>query len=174
MLPTATGKRRISSAPMPASNLGAELAIARAAEPELETVLVAAELEHAQPVAELERDREPAELELVPVEVELELVQVAAELGLVQVQAEPERDLVVAVPVRGLVEAEPELAPGVAEPVRGHPRARLAVALKTKSVTGAHRRDLPLLAAEDLVAGAAETTREPAAAEEVIAWEVAE
>src|SRR6184192_4156897 len=147
MLPTATGKRRISSAPMPASNLGAELAIARAAEPELETVLVAAELEHAQPVAEL---------------------------GLVQVQAEPERDLVVAVPVRGLVEAEPELAPGVAEPVRGHPRARLAVALRTKSVTAAHRRDLPLLAAEDLVGGAAETTREPAAAEAVIAWEVAE
>src|SRR5207247_6341666 len=109
MLPTATGKRRISSAPMPASNLGAELAIARAAEPELETVLVAAEPEHVQ----------------------------AAEL---------------------------ELAPEAVEPVRGHPRARLAVALRTKSVTAAHRRDLPLLAAEDLVAGAAETTREPAAA----------
>ena len=137
-------------------------------------IVLAVELEHAQPVAELERDREPAELEHVPVEVELELVQVAAELGLVQVQAEPERDLVVAVPVRGLVEAEPELAPGVAEPVRGHPRARLAVALRTKSVTAAHRRDLPLLAAEDLAAAAAETTREPAAAEAVIAWEVAE
>ncbi len=41
--------------------------------------------------------------------------------------------LVVAVPVRGLVEAEPELAPGVAEPVRGHPRARLAVALRTQT-----------------------------------------
>src|SRR6266496_2046042 len=119
-------------------------------------IVLAVELEHAQPVAELERDQE------------------AAELGLVQVQAEPERDLVVAVPVRGLVAAEPELAPGVAEPVRGHPRARLAVALRTKSVTAAHRRDLPLLAAEDLVAGAAETTREPAAAEAVIAWEVAE
>ena len=149
---------------MPASNLGAELAIARAAEPELETVLVAAEPEHVQ----------AAELELAPEAVELELVQVAAELGLVQVQAEPERDLVVAEPVRGLVEAEPELAPGVAEPVRGHPRARLAVALRTKSVTAAHRRDLPLLAAEDLVAGAAETTREPAAAEAVIAWAAAE
>ena len=148
---------------MPASNLGAELAIARAAEPELETVLVAAEPEHVQ----------AAELELAPEAVELELVQVAAELGLVQVQAEPERDLVVAVPVRGLVAAEPELAPGVAEPVRGHPRARLAVALRTKSVTAAHRRDLPLLAAEDLVAGAAETTREPAAAEVGTAWEAA-
>src|SRR5438094_359407 len=125
----------------------------------------------------------PIPITLIPIQAtcqerlwrgELELVQVAAELGLVQVQAEPERDLVVAVAVRGLVEAEPELAPGVAEPVRGHPRARLAVALRTKSVTAAHRRDLPLLAAEDLVAGAAETTREPAAAEAVIAWEVAE
>src|SRR5207247_1354307 len=38
MRPMGTGKRRISSAPMPASNLGPELPIARAAEPELETV----------------------------------------------------------------------------------------------------------------------------------------
>jgi hypothetical protein len=53
--------------------------------------------------------------------------------------------------------------------------ARAAVALRTKSVTAAHRRDLVLrLAAEDLAAAAAETTREPAAAEAVIAWEVAE
>ena len=61
--------------------------------------------------------------------------------------------------------------------VRGHPRAQLAVvALRTKSVTAAHRRDLvPLLeAAEDLAAAVAETTREPAAAEAVIAWEVAD
>jgi hypothetical protein len=51
---------------------------------------------------------------------------------------------------------------------------RAALALRTKSVTAAHRRDLVLrLAAEDLAA-AAETTREPAAAEAVIAWEVAE
>src|SRR6266498_3080730 len=42
-------------------------------------------------------------------------------------------------------------------------------------VIAAHRRDLVrLLAAEDLAAAAAETTREPAAAEGVIAWEVAE
>jgi hypothetical protein len=57
-----------------------------------------------------------------------------------------------------------------------HPRVQLAVAPKTKSVTAAHRPDLvPLLeAAEDLVAEVAETTHEPAAAEAVIAWEVAE
>jgi len=53
--------------------------------------------------------------------------------------------------------------------------AQLAVALRTKSVIAAHRPDLvPLLEAEDLAAAVAETTREPAAAEAVIAWEVAE
>ena len=53
--------------------------------------------------------------------------------------------------------------------------AQLAVALRTKSVTAAHRPDLvPLLEAEEDLAAAAETTREPAAAEAVIAWEVAE
>jgi len=53
--------------------------------------------------------------------------------------------------------------------------AQLAVALRTKSVTAAHRPDLvPLLEAEEDLAAVAETTREPAAAEAVIAWEVAE
>ena len=109
---------------------------------------VQAELEHDQVVAELEHDQAPAELELAQEAVELELVLVAVEL---------------------------EHVPEVLVPARGHPRAQLAVALKTKSVTGARRRGLvPLLAAEDLAAAAAETTREPAAAEAVIAWEVAE
>ena len=60
--------------------------------------------------------------------------------------------------------------------VRDHLRARLAAALRTKSVTAAHRPDpVPLLeAGEDLAVAVAETTREPAAAEAVIAWEVAE
>jgi hypothetical protein len=115
--------------------------------------------------AELEIDPVLAEPEHVPVLAELELVPVVAELELAQVVVEPERDPVV---------AEPELAP-VVEVLAPNPlRAQLAVALRTKSVTAAHRRDLPLLAAEDLVAGAAETTREPVAAEAVIAWEVAE
>jgi hypothetical protein len=72
-------------------------------------------------------------------------------------------------PERELVQVEAVL-------LRGHPPAQLAVALRTKSVTAAHRPDLvPLLeAAEDLAAAVAETTREPAAAEAVIAWEVAE
>ena len=59
--------------------------------------------------------------------------------------------------------------------VRDHLRARLAAALRTKSVTAAHPHDLvPLLEAAEDLAAVAETTREPAAAEAVIAWEVAE
>jgi hypothetical protein len=60
--------------------------------------------------------------------------------------------------------------------VRDHLRDRLAVPLRTKSVTTAHRPDLvPLLAGEeDLAAVVAETTREPVAAEAVIAWAAAE
>ncbi len=73
------------------------------------------------------------------------------------------------------VAPERELVQVEAVPAREHPRARPAVALRTRSVTAAHRRGLvPLLGAEDLAAAAAETTREPAATEAVIAWEVAE
>jgi hypothetical protein len=82
-----------------------------------------------------------------PVAPERELAQVAVELEHVQV-----------VPVL----------------VQGHPRVRLVVALRTKSVTAAHPHDLvPLLEAAEDLAAVAETTREPAAAEVVIAWEVA-
>jgi hypothetical protein len=82
----------------------------------------------------------------------------------------PEREL-------ALVAVELEHGPVVLVLVRGHPRAQLAVVvLRTKSVTAAHPPDLvPLLAAaEDLAAAVAETTREPVAAEAVIAWEVAD
>ena len=68
-----------------------------------------------------------------------------------------------------------ELVRAAAALVRGHPRARLAVALRTKSVIAAHRPDqVPLLEAEeDLAVAVVETTREPAVAEAVIAWEAA-
>ena len=74
------------------------------------------------------------------------------------------------------VAPERELVQVEAVPAREHPRARPAVALRTRSVTAAHRPGLVRLleAAEDLVAAVAETTRERAAAEVVIAWEVAE
>jgi len=84
--------------------------------------------------------------------------------------AEPAVQESPAVPERELVQVEAVL-------VRGHPRDQLAVlALRTKSVIAAHPHDLvPLLeAAEDLAAAAAETTREPVAAEAVRVWEVAE
>jgi hypothetical protein len=72
------------------------------------------------------------------------------------------------------VAAEQELAPVEAVLVPGHPRAQLGAPERTKSVTGARRRDLvPLLAAEDLAAVAG-TTRVPAAAEAATAWEVAD
>ena len=73
------------------------------------------------------------------------------------------------------VAVELEHVPVVVVLVRGHPRVQLAVvALRTKSVTAAHRPGLvPRLAAEeDLVAAVAVTTRDPAVAEAVIAWEV--
>jgi hypothetical protein len=96
---------------------------------------------------------------------ELALVQVAVpELERGLVAAELERDPVVAL--------ERELDQAVVVLVRGHPRAQPAAALRTKSVTAAHPHDLVLLleAEEDLAAAVAETTREPAAAEAVIAW----
>ena len=60
--------------------------------------------------------------------------------------------------------------------VRDHLRARLAVPLRRKSVTAAHRPDLvPLLTVgEDLAAAVAETTLEQAAAGVVKAWAAAE
>jgi hypothetical protein len=73
------------------------------------------------------------------------------------------------------VPVELELVRAAAALVRGHPRARLAVALRIKSVTEAHRPDLVLLlAGEDLTAAVAEITREPAVAEEATAWEAAD
>jgi hypothetical protein len=66
---------------------------------------------------------------------------------------------------------ELEIVQVVAELETDHPRAQRAVLLRTKSVTAAHRRGLvPVLAAEDLAAAAAETTREPAATEAAGAW----
>ena len=72
------------------------------------------------------------------------------------------------------VALERELVQVEAVLVQGHRPAQLAVAPRTKSVIAAHHPDLaPLLeAAVDLVA-VAETTRAPAAAEAVKAWEVA-
>ena len=105
------------------------------------------------------------ELPTAPV-VALELVigpAVVPELVIGQVKAELELVRVVAELEHVLGEAELELV-------------RAAVPLRTKSVITPHHRGLvPLLGAEeDLAAAEVETTREPAAAEAVIAWEVAE
>ena len=106
---------------------------------------------------------DPAELVARESPAELVVLESPAELVVLESPAEP------VVPERELVQVE-------AVPAREHPRARPAVALRTRSVTAAHRPGLVRLleAAEDLVAAVAETTRERAAAEVVIAWEVAE
>jgi hypothetical protein len=157
-----TGKLRINSA-VRVLVAQAELVIVQvvAREPEIAPVvglvlaidLAAAELEHDPAVAELEHDLVAAELEHDLAVAEQEIVLVVAEQGIV------------------LGVAEQGIAPVVAELEPGHPPAHLAVLLRTKSVIAAHRRGLvPVLAAEDL-AGAVETTREPAAVEGVAAWE---
>jgi hypothetical protein len=141
-----------------------ELVIDREVELELDLALAEVALQEAELVIGLAAAQA---LEIAPVVAELVIGPVVApELVIGPVEAELEL---------AQEEAELELAQEVLVPARGHPRAQLAVALRIKSVTGARRRDLVLrLAAEDLVAAAAETTREPAAAEAVIAWEVAE
>jgi hypothetical protein len=114
-----------------------------------------AELAVQVALVESEDPVEPAVLELETVlaaELELGIGLVAAELEHDPVAVELEH-------VQG--EAELELV-------------RAAVPLRIKSVIAAHHRGLvPVLGAEDLAAEV-ETTREPAAAEAVIAWEVAE
>ena len=77
---------------------------------------------------------------------------------------------------RGQEVGELQRAPVAAVPALGHRHVQPAIPLRTKSVTTAHRPDLvPLLEAEeDLAAVVAETTREPVAAEAVIAWAAAE
>ena len=147
------------------TSLGVRLAarVADAKGPVLEIVRVVAP-EHVRVVAVPERDPVVAELEHDPVAAELEIVPVAALELEIGPAAERERGQVAVV-----LEHDP-----VAVAVPGHQRAQLAVRLRIKSVTAAHRRGLvPVLAAEDLAA-AAETTREPAAAEAAVAWEVAE
>jgi hypothetical protein len=104
-------------------------------------------------VQELATDPEGLEQVIGLVQVRVLAIVLAAVQALVIVLA------AVREPVSGQAEAVPEHDP-------------VAVALRTKSVTAAHRRDLvPLLAAEvDLVAAVAEIMREPAAAEAATAW----
>jgi hypothetical protein len=158
MHPTGTGKQRISTVVRLAAKEE------EAPVPALELVQVAAALARDPVVAELVRD---------PVVAELELAQVEAVLGHGRVEAVLGHGQAVAVLELVQVEAERELVRVEAVPVPGHPRAHLALPLGTKSVTVLHRPDLPLLAAEDLAA-VAETTREPAAAEAVVAWAAVE
>jgi hypothetical protein len=152
-----TGKPRISTA----VQLGGRVAGRRALERGLGQVAVLELLIGLAVVPELETAPVVAlELVIGPAaapELELETAQVAA------------RELVTGLAAALELERDPVVALALA-------LDQVAVALRIRLVTAAHPHDLvPLLAAaEDLAAAAAETTREPAAAEAVIAWEVAE
>ena len=167
MHPMGTGKQRISTAArLEAKAEGGPVL-------ELELVLVQAELEHV-PVAALE---------LV---IDLVVVELGLPIGLV---VEPERAIGLAVagvvkptvlvaaaelglPIGPAVVPELETAQVVAPELE---LVQVAVALRTRSVTAAHRPDLvPLLEAEEDLVAVAETTREPVAAEAAIAWAAAE
>ena len=96
------------------------------------------------------------------VQVELVVPEDPAVRGALAVSENP------AVPVALVVPAEAVL-------VQGRLRAQLALPQRTKSVTANHHRgQVRLLAAEEDLAGVAETTRAPAAAEAAIAWAVAD
>jgi predicted RNA methylase len=130
-----------------------ELVIGLAVVPELETAPVVALELVVGPVVARELETEPA--------AALELV---ISPGVVP---EPETAPVV---VREL-----ETAPEAEEPVPNQPRVQAAVVLRTKLVTAAHPRGLvPVQKRVEDLAGAAETTREPAAAEAAKAWEAVE
>jgi hypothetical protein len=162
-LPMGTGKRQISLVVRVRVEL---VAIAQAAEPELETVLVAAELGIAQVLAAaVLREVEPV---TVPVEaLEQEIVRVEV-LGQEIVQA-----AVLELGIVPVVERELGIGPAAAGPVPGHPRAQLAVPPRTKSVIVARRRGLVAVPRVEDLAVEAETTREPAAPGAVRAWAVA-
>ena len=102
---------------------------------------------------------------VAPAGAELETVPAVVEQGIAPVVAELEQ---------GIVQAAAELEQGIVQVAAELELVRAAVPLGTKSViTAPHRGLVPPLGAEDLAAEV-ETTREPAAAEAVIAWEVAE
>jgi hypothetical protein len=83
-------------------------------------------------------------------------------------------DLVVAVVLRiGQVAAELELVPVAAAPVPDHRHDQLEALRRTKSVIAPLHHGLVQVPMEDLRA-VAETTREPAAVEAVIAWAAVE
>ena len=119
----------------------------------------------------------------------LAIGQAAARARVIDLAAVPELAIVLAealvliivpaevqAPVIALAEVrEPETVQVEAVPVRSHLRARLAVPLRIKSVTGPRRHDQVLpLTVEDLAVEVVETTRDPAVTEAAIAWAAAE
>jgi hypothetical protein len=163
----ATATQRIDLAVMPASSPDVEL----------QTVPVVAALERGQAAEELQTDQ-AAVLEHAPAAVLARaidrvvvraqlIVRAVAELEHGQAVAELEHGQAVAELEHGQAVGELQHVPVVAVPVLGHRHAQPEARRGTRSVTVPHHRGLvPHLVAEDLAA-AAETTREPAAAEAI-------
>jgi len=154
----------------PRTSLAATLANSQEA-----AIVPAAEPERGPVVEVLARDLAEEGLELDPEVAELERV-LAEELAQALVLAEA-----VPVPNQEVAELERvqvEAVPGPETALVGAAELELvqvAVALRTKSVTTAHHRGLvPRRVAGEDSAVAAETTREPVAAEAVVAWAAAE
>jgi len=184
MLPTGTGKRRINSE-VKVLVAQAALVIDQAAQQEVARVpgVAGSQEEEQQEIARVvvEQGIAPvvAEQGIAPVAVERGIARVAVEQGIVPVVAEPgivpvavelEHDQAVAELEVVPVEVELEHDQGEAE----LELVRAAGLLRIKSVIAAlHRGPAPVLGAEDLAAEV-QTTREPAAAEGAVAWEVAE
>ena len=177
----ATGKRRISSAPMPANSLGAELPIARVAsgEPVAQEALAELVVRVAQEalaglvvrvvqeaLAELVvRVVQEALVELVGQVVQEALAELVVQEALVELELSQE-------------EAEQALGPVAAalelSRVEGLGLVQVAVAPRTRSAIAAHHRGLVAVPRAEDSAAAAETTRVPAATEAPKAWAVAE
>jgi hypothetical protein len=155
MHPMGTGKQRISTG----AQLEAKVAGRRARQ--LERVPVAAVRELSEVVA--------LELPIVPVAalepvIDLAVVELGLPIGLAVAGVVKPTDLVAA-------ELGLPIGPGVVLELE---LVQVAVALRTRSVTAAHRPDLvPLLEAEEDLVAVAETTREPVAAEAAIVWAAA-
>jgi hypothetical protein len=183
----AIATRRIDLGVMRASSPGVELETGRGVA-ELQTDPAAAEL-RTDPAVELVPAIDPAAvlaLAIDPAAVlarAIDRVVVLARL-IVRGVAEPQTGPAVAGRGRGQVAVELQTGqavgelqhvPVVAVPVLGHRHAQPEARRRTRSVIVPHHRGLvPHLVAGEALVVVAETTREPAATEVVVAWAVAE
>lgn len=185
---TVTEELRTNLVAMPVSSRDAELAdVVVSGEPAVRAGLAelvdrAARVASEELVVQVAPEALEASVGLAVPEARVELVVRAAlvEPGDRAVPAELEPAQVEEVPVPSPAAAlalalavELELDPEEEALQTGHPRDRLAVPPRTRSVIAAHPHALRLLGVADLAVAAVETTREPVAAGAATAWAAA-